>query len=270
MNSLAILVAAATLGVDFGWQHTQNGQLEYLIQIEPALLQSLEAGLPITSELPPEVRGVRRFKITVGNQKLPREAIVQASAQEPVSPKEHSVLTKPPPQKAPVEKPKLPEHYAQTPNRDAPRSQYANEQNPIRPGPLDENHQPRAWDLGRVNPITGRPITGNTVTGNTVEQAAAKPADATATPESPSSEMSRLAEEKKVATASVTGSSDEDGSTSPWLVGTIVALCASLGANFYQGWNLKTARRRYYQLVDRLGLRSIPGSEGVSIEGYAK
>jgi hypothetical protein len=265
MNSLAILVAAATLGVDFGWQHTQNGQLEYLIQIEPALLQSLEAGLPITSELPPEVRGVRRFKITVGNQKLPREAIVQASAQEPVSPKEHSVLTKPPPQKAPVDKPKLPDNYAQAPDRNAPRSQYANEQNPIRPGPLDENHPPRAWERGRVNPITGRPITASPV-----EQAAAKPTETTNTPESPSSEMSRLAEEKKVATASVTGSSDEDGSSSPWLVGTIVALCASLGANFYQGWNLKTARRRYYQLVDRLGLRSIPGSEGVSIEGYAK
>jgi hypothetical protein len=59
----------------------------------------------------------------------------------------------------------------------------------------------------------------------------------------------------------------EESSTSPWLVGTIVALCASLGANFYQGVNLKSARRRYYQLVDRLGLRTMPGSEGISIEG---
>jgi hypothetical protein len=84
MNSLAILVVTATLGVDYGWHHTPDGQLEYLIQIEPGLLRSLENGVDVTSEMMPEVRGnVRRFRISVGTGPLPRETIVQTSAQSP-------------------------------------------------------------------------------------------------------------------------------------------------------------------------------------------
>lgn len=75
MMEYALLLAAASLGVDYGWQRTDDGSLEYIIQLEPALLQSLAEGEPIISEVHPDVRGVRRFRIVVGANRLPREPV---------------------------------------------------------------------------------------------------------------------------------------------------------------------------------------------------
>jgi len=69
----ALLMATATLGVDYGWQPTPEGQVEYIIQIEPDLLRTLTDGQQITSEIPPELRGVRRFTIRVGTGPVPRQ-----------------------------------------------------------------------------------------------------------------------------------------------------------------------------------------------------
>jgi hypothetical protein len=91
--------------------------------------------------------------------------------------------------------------------------------------------------------------------GERIEQSAAKPA------ESPSDTADGNVAKNEPDNGEETGAAIR----SPWFVGAIVALCASLGVNFYQGWNLKSARHRYYQLVDRLGLRPSGGSEGVSI-----
>jgi hypothetical protein len=247
MNSLAILVVTATLGVDYGWHHTPDGQLEYLIQIEPGLVRSLENGVDVTSEMMPEVRGnVRRFRISVGTGPLPRETIVQTSAQSPAQ----SATKKP--ADAPTT-PADPQANAKSWNQgdNIARPEIADN-----PGGGAGPIVPHRTEPDRVDPSSGRPI----------EQAAAKPpgdggGSAESPSDSPSSEMNRLSSSDDKPAVS------DETSTSPWLVGTIVALCASLGANFYQGINLKSARRRYYQLVDRLGLRTMPGSEGISIEG---
>jgi hypothetical protein len=78
MNSAVLLLAPIFFGVDFGWKALPEDEVEYIIQIEPALLESLENGEPIFSELAPEVRGkVRRFRIQVGNQPLPRESVMR-------------------------------------------------------------------------------------------------------------------------------------------------------------------------------------------------
>lgn len=74
MNCIALLLAASSLGVDFGWQPTADGELEYIIQIEPALLDAMRNGEQIVSEIHPDAAGVRRFRILVGRQQLPREA----------------------------------------------------------------------------------------------------------------------------------------------------------------------------------------------------
>lgn len=72
MNSLIVLLAASSVGVDYGWQPNQDGEIEYIIQIEPLLLDSLRAGTDITSRIDPRVHGVRRFRIRVGNEPPPR------------------------------------------------------------------------------------------------------------------------------------------------------------------------------------------------------
>ncbi|MHB8970020.1 MAG: hypothetical protein ACYC3X_10115 [Pirellulaceae bacterium] len=72
MNGIAVLIALATVGVDYGWQPGVDNQLEYIIQIEPALVRSLESGREIVSEIHPEARGVRRFRVRVGTEALPR------------------------------------------------------------------------------------------------------------------------------------------------------------------------------------------------------
>jgi len=72
MNGVAVLVAAAVLGVDYGWQPTTDGQLEYIIQIEPVTLVALRGGQELISQIDPYVQGVRRFRIRVGTEMVPR------------------------------------------------------------------------------------------------------------------------------------------------------------------------------------------------------
>ena len=72
MNGIAVLISLAAVGVDYGWQPGVDGQLEYIIQIEPSLLNSLQSGREIVSEIQPEARDVRRFRVRVGTGALPR------------------------------------------------------------------------------------------------------------------------------------------------------------------------------------------------------
>ena len=72
MHGFALLLAAASVGVDYGWQPDADGVMEYIIQIEPELLTALQKGEAIISEIHPDVTGVRRFRIQIGNGPLPR------------------------------------------------------------------------------------------------------------------------------------------------------------------------------------------------------
>lgn len=71
MNALMILVATAAVGVDVGWQPLSDGGVEYIIQIEPQLLDTLAKDHDLSSDLPTGL-DVRRFRITVGTAQLPR------------------------------------------------------------------------------------------------------------------------------------------------------------------------------------------------------
>jgi hypothetical protein len=85
MNGAAWLLALATLGVDYGWQVDKKGQLEYIIQIPPSQLQALsDQPGGVTSSLPPEVvRHVRRFRIVVGDNAVPKEPLPSFPADVP-------------------------------------------------------------------------------------------------------------------------------------------------------------------------------------------
>jgi hypothetical protein len=72
MTGVALLMATAVLGVDYGWQPTTDGQLEYIIQMEPVTLVALRGGQELISQVDPYVQGVRRFRIRVGAEMVPR------------------------------------------------------------------------------------------------------------------------------------------------------------------------------------------------------
>ncbi len=72
MNAMILLLASATLGVDVGWQPLAGGGFEYIIQISPDDLEALKGGQDIVSEIPPELVGVKRYRITVGTGPVPR------------------------------------------------------------------------------------------------------------------------------------------------------------------------------------------------------
>jgi hypothetical protein len=73
MHYALVLVAAASFGVDVGWQPTRDGGFEYIIQIEPELLESLLDGQEIISDIPAFLQGVRTYRIRVGTDHLPQE-----------------------------------------------------------------------------------------------------------------------------------------------------------------------------------------------------
>lgn len=75
MNAVALLVATAVLGVDYGWHRLPNGEWEYIIQIEPALVETLVQGQALVSQMPPELQGVRRFRVQVGEGEVPRDQL---------------------------------------------------------------------------------------------------------------------------------------------------------------------------------------------------
>lgn len=81
MNALVILAATAIVGVDVGWQPLSDGGVEYIIQIEPQLLDTLAKDHDLSSDLPAGL-DVRRFRITVGTAQLPR---IMPSASPPAT-----------------------------------------------------------------------------------------------------------------------------------------------------------------------------------------
>jgi hypothetical protein len=83
MNGIALLLAAAAMSVDYGWQPTADGQLEYIIQIEPLTLVALRQGEEVASEIDPTVKNVRRFRIRVGSELVPRRTNAGQAKAEP-------------------------------------------------------------------------------------------------------------------------------------------------------------------------------------------
>ena len=72
MHACSIALVAAALGVNSGWQPLEDGGMEYIVQIQPDLIESMQAGEVLTSIIPAGVNSVRSFKIVVGNERPPR------------------------------------------------------------------------------------------------------------------------------------------------------------------------------------------------------
>jgi hypothetical protein len=73
---LIALIPLTAGAVEFGWQALPDGGIEYLVQIEPDLLNSFISD-GFTSEIPASLqRDMRSIRITVGSGKLPNQGDV--------------------------------------------------------------------------------------------------------------------------------------------------------------------------------------------------
>jgi hypothetical protein len=206
-------IAAVLLGVDAGWQPLPDGGIEYIIQIEPQLLETLRSGEPIQSDVPSYVKDVRAYRIVVGTAKLPRELPPQGGESGTGG------------------------------QGSGAKGQGAEGQSSI------INHQssiePAAAPLTTPNPF--EPTPGSKRIGaqqaGYLEPSAADAHGASKSPsESPSPSAQEPVREEPAAAAA----------EKPWapLIVALFTLFGSLGANVYLGWITWYTRSRYRALVE--------------------
>lgn len=242
----AILLAAATVGIDYGWQPLNSGGFEYIIQIEPELLDSLRAGEVLRSDLPTNLRDVRSYRIQVGHAAVPRIGNPQPEPKSPEPVPETASTADPTPMQPPTgltnrnwwnsPRDATPAPPIERP-RDEPRYPHYNFHAPTaRPRaetevPLAEPAAPPPDrfrpDLASTSPITQ---TGAIQEPPAKSQPAEKNADAGPSAAKPSLPAS---------------------SPKPWLplTATLVCLFVSLGGNAYLGLQWWSTRLRCQQLL---------------------
>jgi hypothetical protein len=95
MAIFALCIAAATVGIDVGWQRMPEGGMQYIIQLDRQTLDALRAGEPLQSDIPPGVGEIRSYRIVVGDSKLPRESPPEQPATPAVKPPSATEPAKP-------------------------------------------------------------------------------------------------------------------------------------------------------------------------------
>lgn len=138
MSGAILAAIMLTVGVNYGWKQLPDGKFEYIIQIEPQLLDAMKDGEDIFSDLPPSFRGVRSFRIVVGTGMPPREGNPQAAeapAANSVTPPAASPkpLT-PDPKSRPVQVDRA-DYLQVTASETGPQAPQAKEQEPRKPWP---------------------------------------------------------------------------------------------------------------------------------------
>jgi len=276
MTTATLLFVLTTLGVKTGWQPIGDSALEYIIQIEPPALEALKSGLPITSEIPSALQGVRRYKIVVGESQPPRVGLA------PQAPATAESATNVGPPQLPEALPRG-ERYPQPPDIQPSRDR----QSPL-PPPPSETVPGGSAPLPGANDATGDASADPPPPGQSAAETQAPgvyglPASEPARPEpekrytSPSPrafEADPKSTELVVEALAAAGGPADPGpagqantlpsnpapddseettadSGRPWipLTVTLLGLFASMGGNIYLGWIAWDSRRHYRQLV---------------------
>jgi hypothetical protein len=72
LNSASLLVILATVGIQWGWEPGAGGGNTYIVQVEPELIDTFR-DQGFSSDVPPELRDIRRIEIRVGSGALPHQ-----------------------------------------------------------------------------------------------------------------------------------------------------------------------------------------------------
>ena len=109
MCGAMLLVAAVTTGIDGGWQPLPEGGMEYIIQIDPDTLKTLEPGDERSCDVPTHLGQFKRYRLRIGTVPPPRES-PPAEDQSPSSPLPEPDIFPPPVMSS--ESPSTPERLA--------------------------------------------------------------------------------------------------------------------------------------------------------------
>jgi hypothetical protein len=74
MCATTLLIAAATIGIDGGWQPLPEGGMEYIIQIDPDTLKTLQPGEELSCDVPTDLGPFKRYRLRIGTAPLPYES----------------------------------------------------------------------------------------------------------------------------------------------------------------------------------------------------
>jgi hypothetical protein len=252
-----LFVPAMARGVTFGWRELPEGGIEYLVQVEPDLLDSFHKE-GFASDIPKGLSDIRRIAIIVGVGQLPHQGDINGPSPVAVnSSAEHKA--------ADVLPPLLPQ---EAPNGPAGNLQTSADGNLLGRGPIDRGASEMAdaaHDLTQplpffqpgsakhIHPMEAMP--GEAPSGSADGSAGNNHA-------SPASAAVEVTERPRLNKgeggviagfgASPDGQSDATtGAPKPWLLlmGALLCLFASLATNVYLVWIHTTARAKYRMLV---------------------
>jgi len=222
MGSAMVLMAAA-MAVDAGWQPLADGGMEYIIQIEPHALESFQAGREIVCEVPPNLGEIRSYRLRVGTAPLPRV--------EPPAPAESE---SPLPSELPAERPIDPFLSADSPSGAAAE--------PLSPRPLTND-----GDLPEGGPSAApRPLPSFADSAAGGEQLAVYDEVESLGQSTPGARAADPAEPKP---------------WMPFTL-ALAAFFGAFGGMLYTGWIAWDYRRRYQTLLERtLDTRALPAPD---------
>ncbi|HLA83732.1 MAG TPA: hypothetical protein VJL29_02980 [Thermoguttaceae bacterium] len=158
MLGAAFCVATAVLGIDVGWEPDPQGNVQYVLQIEPELAQRMLEGKTVEFDLRPEHLNTRHVLVRVGKGKPPR---IENPAASQTNPKEVSPAKQ---GQASSVGPKIDREWSAPPSVDTPKTSVpATKAAPREPlkttspettAPSASNHPP---ELSATSPLTFRP-----------------------------------------------------------------------------------------------------------------
>jgi hypothetical protein len=82
MSRIIAILLANLFVVDYGVVPDGKGDSVYVIQIEPEVAKHLVEGYAIESVIPPELQGIRKFRIQIGNEELKKPVTLRLPVQE--------------------------------------------------------------------------------------------------------------------------------------------------------------------------------------------
>jgi hypothetical protein len=266
-----LLVPAAARAVQFGWQPIPEGGVEYIVQVEPELLDAFRQG-GFSSDIPESMqRNLRRIRITVGNAKLPNQGDIfgpkENSANTPAGPvtsAEPTPTLAPPPEPQPTERntPPLLSPTAAAPLPESRESTFSKLDLPPPPDSSDSQPKSATTVSEAPRPLSSLPF---------FQSGQVTKIGANSSPENTQNSAPRLNENERPSGNSRGSSPDQmslakpalpetplaagtAAPAKPWLplMGALLALFASLGANVYLAWIHQGVRMKYRALVQRI------------------